>query len=168
MAKLQCQLILQLLSRTLNSQKNSKVYVSAVQTNTFRTLNIQENSGVSVSAGQLNKIPYTEQPGKQRRLSVCPSNKLQDDTKEACWSLFGAGTAWKGYAPRSNRKLAGRCTGPWPPGKPWHPEVTGKIQGITPTQGSERGKTEKKIPQTVQNPVSFHISCAIIKNQRVT
>ena len=99
MAKFQCQLIRQLLPRTLNSQENSKDLVSA----------IKQTPGLLVAVRGWGGPEGLGTP-KQR---------------EASWSLYGAGTARKCPAPRSNRKLAGRCTGPGAPGSVRHPEVTG-------------------------------------------
>ena len=121
--KFQCQLMRQTLSCTRSGVGNSKV---------------------SVSADTAIAVMDTEQPEKQQRLSVCRSNKLQDDTQEACWTLCGAVTVRKGYAPRSSRKLAGRCAGPGPPGRGTHPEVTGKNRGFPPHRAPKGEKQRRK------------------------
>ena len=86
MAKFQCQLMRQTLSRTRIGEGNREV---------------------SVSADTAIAVMDTEQPEKQQRLSVCRSTNAR-----ACWTLCGVRTSREGDAPRSNRKLAGRCTGP--------------------------------------------------------
>ena len=119
MAKFQCQLIRQLLSCTLNSQENSKDLVSA----------IKQTPGLLVAVRGWGGPEGLGTPKQQ----------------EASWLLFGGGAARKVVAPRSNRKLAGRCSGPKLPGSVRHPKVTGSLLVAV------RGRGARKCPAPRSN-----------------